>query len=464
VTIYIADIASYQQGLTADDLLGAGFTAVNVKVSHGLTQKSVHVVAGEWLNDPRFQISTFHWLDGTASGAMQAGYAYMRMAEMMPVARMRQCAHVVDVESAVKPPTELIWRDYCVTMAQLLGRPIVTYTGDWWWAKYASGWGRAPGVTPWLWSAPNDGYMRMYPGDNSPHWRAGYGGWAQMAVMQYAVEPVAGIRVSMSAVRSMEVWDAMRGVRSVAWVNTAASDSLRDEFNEAFPNRTKASDGTIGDGEHSQSVSDHNPDETGNTGGKEDSDSINEVHARDLDKDLNRPGWTMERATQIIMGRCRSGAETRLDYWIYNRRIWRRSNGWVTENYTGANQHTEHAHGSFRYGSGSGSSNPENDTRPWGILAEIEREEGIVDQAQFNAFMDSWVNSRLDLDGDLNDSEQAKRFAYAPWQQKVGGSGSTTRTYDAVFGPGGLIEIVTEIKQLLGGPPPPPEDPPPPPA
>lgn len=161
----------------------------------------------------------------------------------------------------------------------------------------------------------------------------------------------------------------------MAWINVPASISLDREFDTAFPDRDTASDGTIGDGEHSQSVSDHNPDETGNTGGKEDPDGLNEVHARDIGITLRRSGWSMERVVQLILARCRSGAEKRLDYIIFNRRIWARSSDWAQRAYTGRNPHDHHAHFSFRYGSGSGQSNPENITSPWGILAAIEADQ-----------------------------------------------------------------------------------------
>ncbi|RSM41509.1 hypothetical protein DMB66_55895 [Actinoplanes sp. ATCC 53533] len=75
--------------------------------------------------------------------------------------------------------------------------------------------------------------------------------------------------------------------------------TLRSEFNALAPRRDKSSDGSIGDTAHSQSSSDHNPDETGNTP-SEDADSINEVHAIDVDKDLRRSGWTMQKAVEII--------------------------------------------------------------------------------------------------------------------------------------------------------------------
>jgi hypothetical protein len=168
------------------------------------------------------------------------------------------------------------------------------------------------------------------------------------------------------------------GGADVAINSIPASTTLVEEFNELAPNRSKASDGTIGDPAHSQSASDHNPDETGNTGGAEDSDSLNEVHARDITSAGPwPPGWSMEKCVQIILARCRAGLEKRIKYIIYNRRIWSRSSGWVQQAYVkpGSNPHDKHAHFSFMYGSGSSTTNPENITTPYGLLAEYRREQ-----------------------------------------------------------------------------------------
>lgn len=156
-----------------------------------------------------------------------------------------------------------------------------------------------------------------------------------------------------------------------AWTLVADLASLRAEFDTLAPERDKVSDGSIGNAAHAAESSDHNPDETGNTPTK-DADDINEVHAIDVDDDLHKPGWTMDRCVAIIVTRHRTGLDNRLQNVIYNRRIWSRSWGWTARAYTGASAHTEHAHFSSRYGSGSGSGNPENDVRPWGLLLEEE--------------------------------------------------------------------------------------------
>lgn len=132
------------------------------------------------------------------------------------------------------------------------------------------------------------------------------------------------------------------------WILIACLKKLFAEFDQIAPDRDHASDGSIGDTAHQNEVSDHNPDETGSVP-IHDADHINEVHAIDVDNNLNVPGLSMEDVVQFLLARCRNGGETRLRYIIYNRRIWEADNGWRQRAYTGASAHTEHAHFSASY-------------------------------------------------------------------------------------------------------------------
>ncbi|GID29697.1 hypothetical protein [Paractinoplanes brasiliensis] len=133
-----------------------------------------------------------------------------------------------------------------------------------------------------------------------------------------------------------------------SWILVPCLVKLRSEFNTIAPNRDRSSDGSVGDTAHQSSQSDHNPDETGNVPIR-DADKKNEVHAIDVDADLRTPGLTMEKVVQFLIARSKSGAEKRLRYIIYNRRIWSASNGWRQQSYTGANPHDKHAHFSSSY-------------------------------------------------------------------------------------------------------------------
>jgi hypothetical protein len=156
-----------------------------------------------------------------------------------------------------------------------------------------------------------------------------------------------------------------------AWVLVPCLKSLFAEFDQLAPNRDRASDGAVGDRAHAaKGSSDHLPDEETPALRSKDSDGLNEVHAIDVDRDLRLPGWSMERVVQTIVTRCRSGAETRLQYVIFNRKIWSKSWGWTARAYTGANAHDHHAHFSARYDTAS-----EQNTKPWGLLAANTPEE-----------------------------------------------------------------------------------------
>ncbi|MCM4079662.1 hypothetical protein [Paractinoplanes hotanensis] len=106
------------------------------------------------------------------------------------------------------------------------------------------------------------------------------------------------------------------------WIVVPCLLRLRDEFDDLAPHRDKREEGTIGDENH-DSTSDHTPDEQSRHLKHKDADNRNEVHALDIDADLRLPGLPgrgMETAVQFLLARCRSGAETRLRYIIFNRR------------------------------------------------------------------------------------------------------------------------------------------------
>lgn len=162
-----------------------------------------------------------------------------------------------------------------------------------------------------------------------------------------------------------------------SWTTVPSLESLRNEFNTIAPNRDKSSDGTVGDSAHASNSSDHNPDETGNTP-DEDSDSKNEVHAFDCDKDLNAD-FTMEDCVQFLLSECRKSNDVgkdkgRLKYIIYNKRIWEASNGWAQRTYTGSNPHDHHAHFSFEY-----DSQYSEDSSPWGLIDRFGDDVAIND-------------------------------------------------------------------------------------
>jgi hypothetical protein len=154
---------------------------------------------------------------------------------------------------------------------------------------------------------------------------------------------------------------------------------LFQEFDKIAPKRSHASDGDIGDLAHSQTVSDHNLDESGKVP-IHDADNIEEIHAIDVDSNLNHPDLDMEKVVQYLISECRKigGRDNgRLRYIIYNRRIWEAPH-WIEKPYHGSSPHTEHGHFSAEYDSSF-----ESDTSSWGLVERFGGNDEMT-QDEFN--------------------------------------------------------------------------------
>src|SRR5699024_8972055 len=100
----------------------------------------------------------------------------------------------------------------------------------------------------------------------------------------------------------------------------ASLNKLRDEVNALWPNRSRVSDGWIGDTSHQARKSDHNPDYA--SGGV--------VRAIDI----------TDNGIVVNPLSAHTANDSRVFYVIYNRRIYQPSTGWKP--YSGSNPHTQH--------------------------------------------------------------------------------------------------------------------------
>lgn len=117
----------------------------------------------------------------------------------------------------------------------------------------------------------------------------------------------------------------------MSWRVAKCLEVLLKQVNQAAPNRSKASDGGVGDAAHASRSSDHNP-------WVKDSKGVGVVTARDFTHDPAR-GFDCEAFTRELV----KNHDPRIKYIIWNKRIIN-SKGWVWYPYTGANPHTHHAH------------------------------------------------------------------------------------------------------------------------
>lgn len=123
-------------------------------------------------------------------------------------------------------------------------------------------------------------------------------------------------------------------------------ETLRRQVDSRWPNRSKASDGWIGDRAHRARKSDHNPNSRG------------VVQALDITHDPGNGPDAGQLAEALLASR-----DNRIKYIISNRRIASGAGGpspWVWRNYRGSNPHARHVHVSV--------ANPTqlyDDPRPW---------------------------------------------------------------------------------------------------
>jgi hypothetical protein len=122
----------------------------------------------------------------------------------------------------------------------------------------------------------------------------------------------------------------------MAWRVAASLLALRDQANGAWPNRSRLSDGTVGDPSHQSRNSDHNPWVR--------EGSMGVVTALDVTHD-RASGCDAGKIAEAI----RVSKDRRVKYIIWNRRIANSSAvggavAWAWRPYTGANPHDKHVH------------------------------------------------------------------------------------------------------------------------
>ena len=118
----------------------------------------------------------------------------------------------------------------------------------------------------------------------------------------------------------------------MAWRAAQSLILLRSQINQVAPDRSKASDGTIGDASHASRTSDHNP--------WVQDGPVGVVTAIDITNDTGRGCDADAIVTALVESRDR-----RIKYIIWNRRIVSsRVSPWIWRTYTGSNPHSTHFH------------------------------------------------------------------------------------------------------------------------
>lgn len=209
----------------------------------------------------------------------------------------------------------------------------------------------------------------------------------------------------------------------MAWYLAPALATGRAEVNARWPHRDRTSDGTIGDAAHQATRSDHNPNER------------ESVNAWDMDIGGVDPFAVIDAFER----------HPSAHYWIYDRLIADRDNGWVPIRYVGTNPHTQHVHFSIRQTAAA-----EQDRRPWGIWPLPEEDDLNAAQAKQLADLHAaLINTRHTWAGGRNAVRLLEDLAYA-FLYGLPGTDSTwlARTLRVLGEAAGLD--ATELERIRG--------------
>ena len=121
----------------------------------------------------------------------------------------------------------------------------------------------------------------------------------------------------------------------MTWRLSKAAVQLREQIDDCYPERSRKSDGTLGDSRHSNRKSDHNPDKNG------------WVRALDITATLGVDLDETADLVEQIRKYAKRAKRKRISYIIYNGRIASPILNWKWRKYRGSNPHKAHFHISF---------------------------------------------------------------------------------------------------------------------
>lgn len=223
------------------------------------------------------------------------------------------------------------------------------------------------------------------------------------------------------------------------WDLTEGLKNLRAQVNARFPNRDKKSDGTIGDAAHQAETSGHNPDDTSGSRPEwdGDADANAEVRAWDMDSDLGEPGASAQDVVDHLRGL--AGLSSVIRYMIYRRKIYRASNDWAAETYSGASAHTEHIHFTGAY-SQAADGNKGFNYRLSQINAPQQEEDIMSASDAKQGIADAFAAAATATNATATDDDL--------WGRQFGENVNRVFDFDAAAGP--LADRITGMENAIG--------------
>jgi hypothetical protein len=169
-----------------------------------------------------------------------------------------------------------------------------------------------------------------------------------------------------------------------SWHNSVSLDRLRAEVDARWPDRNKAMDGTIGDYEHSKSLSEHNP--VGHSFGPK-YGTPGAVHAIDITAWESADGENVaDVVAKAVVG------DHRVWYIIYDGYIYSKTYDWAMRPYNGSNPHTTHVHISLAADDQDSAVRNELDVSQWLPVVELPPEPPVGGDYVTHDEFDEWRN------------------------------------------------------------------------
>jgi peptidoglycan hydrolase-like protein with peptidoglycan-binding domain len=213
-----------------------------------------------------------------------------------------------------------------------------------------------------------------------------------------------------------------------SWMNWSLAPSLRqllNEVNARWPNRSRASDGTLGDARHSASRSEHNP--VGSPNGPR-FGTVGSVHAIDI----TSRGIDVQALLKEVVG------DSRVWYVIHNRTIWSRTSGWAPRFYFGS-PHVNHVHISLRGDDQASAVVVERDTRLWFSSPVVSSSAFLASPQNVRALQQALIARGFAIPaGATGTFGSQTRAAVAAFQRSQGWRGGAA---DGAPGPGTLSRL-----------------------
>lgn len=187
---------TYQAGLNVESLAKEGFSFLVVKATQGAGGYTAPAMFNDWIRRARaagMVVGAYHWLD-SSDPVRQADRFVERLA---PIGGPDGLLLQIDCEDTTSPATAAQLAAFVAQLRHRAGsnRPLLFYTGSWWYGAHLGGYNAAAlGLHSWHshYVGGSGKAATLASSVTAAMWAPGYGGFARAAILQYTSKGTAG--------------------------------------------------------------------------------------------------------------------------------------------------------------------------------------------------------------------------------------------------------------------------------